>query len=92
MEVVDGGTGEARLMALRAVGAIGSRDALNGVTAALEDPDWAVRVHAATAIGEIGPDRRARRALERLVSEDGHPLVASAAAAALERSDEPGAP
>jgi HEAT repeat protein len=88
LDVVEGGTGEARLMALRAVGAVGSRKSLKAVTAALDDPDWAVRAHAARAIGEIGPDRSARRALERLVAEDDHPAVVAAAAEALEPANE----
>jgi HEAT repeat protein len=88
MEIVEGGTGEARLMALQAVGAIGSGDVLRGIEAALDDRDWAVRAHAAAAIGAIGPDSLATRALERLVAEDDHPLAASSAADALEKREE----
>ena len=84
LEIGETGAMEPRLMALRAAGRVGSRKALKPLVKALTDPDWAVRAHAATAIGSIGADRRSRRALERLVSSDPHPFVAAAAAAALD--------
>jgi len=87
LEAGEGSTGETRLMAMRAVGAVGSRKALKPLVKALDDPDWTVRAFAASAIGAIGPDRRARRALEELVSGDQHPFVASSAAAALVEED-----
>jgi HEAT repeat protein len=76
--------GEARLMALRAAGAVGSVKALEKLTAALVDPDWAVRAHAAAAIGAIGADLSARKALEHLAEADPHPFVVAAASAALD--------
>lgn len=82
------GKGPARLMAMRAAGGIGSDEALSTLGRALEDEDWTVRAHAAMAMGEIGPDRRGRRALERLAREDAHPLVVSAAERALAGDDD----
>ncbi|MCK4681158.1 HEAT repeat domain-containing protein [bacterium] len=83
-EIGEGDAIEARLMALRAIGAGGSRKALTPLVRALQDSDWAVRAHAAAAIGTIGADRRGRRALERLVASDPHPFVVASAAAALD--------
>ena len=87
LDVSEDGTREARLMALRAVGAVGSRKTLKPLVRALEDPDWTVRAFAASAIGAIGPNRSARRALERLLERDPHPFVVAAAAAALDTAD-----
>ncbi|MFH1688638.1 MAG: HEAT repeat domain-containing protein [Candidatus Eisenbacteria bacterium] len=84
LQISGNGTKEARLMALRAVGAVGSRKTLKPLVRALNDPDWTVRAYAASAIGTIGPDRRGRRALERLVADDPHPFVVASAAAALD--------
>jgi HEAT repeat protein len=84
LEVSGSGTMEARLMALRAVGAVGSRKTLKLLVRALNDPSWTVRAYAASAIGAIGPDKRCRRALERLVADDPHPFVVASAAAALD--------
>ncbi len=83
-EIGEGEAIEARLMALRAIGKAGSRKALKPLVRALQDSDWAVRAHAAAAIGTIGADRRGRRALERLVASDPHPFVVASAAAALD--------
>lgn len=83
LDVSGNGTREARLMALRAVGAVGSRKSLKPLVRALEDPDWAVRAYAASAIGTIGPNRSGRRALERLAEVDTHPFVVARAEAAL---------
>ncbi|MCK4410390.1 MAG: HEAT repeat domain-containing protein, partial [Candidatus Eisenbacteria sp.] len=80
-EIGEAGATEARLMALRAIGAVGSRKALKPLVRALRDSDWAVRAHAAAAIGTIGADSRGRRALERLVASDPHPFVVASAAA-----------
>jgi HEAT repeat protein len=74
--------GEARLMAMRALGTVGSGEALKVLSEALDDPDWVVRAFAASAIGEIGPDAAAGRALERAAGDE-HPFVASAVGAAL---------
>jgi len=87
LEVGEGEPVEARLMALRAAGKVGSRKALKPLVRALKDPDWAVRAHAAAAIGTIGADRRSRRALERLVASDPHPFVVASAASALDLED-----
>ncbi|HYW68043.1 MAG TPA: HEAT repeat domain-containing protein [bacterium] len=87
LEAVESSTGEARLMAMRAMGMVGSQEALKPLVRALEDPDWAVRAFAASAIGVIGPDDVAKRALERLVSRDEHPFVVSSAAVALAEVD-----
>ena len=84
LEISEGGPNEARLMALRAAGGVGSRKALKPLVRALGDSDWAVRAYAAAAIGAIGADRRSRRALERLASSDPHPFVVASAAAALD--------
>jgi HEAT repeat protein len=84
LEIGEGGANEARLVALRAAGRVGSRKALKPLVRVLGDSDWAVRAYAAAAIGAIGADRRSRRALERLVSSDPHPFVAASAAAALD--------
>ncbi len=78
---------EVRLMALRAAGKIGSRKALKPLVRALRDSDWAVRAHAAAAIGTIGADRRSRRALTRLGTSDPHPFVVASAVAALDSGD-----
>jgi HEAT repeat protein len=78
------GEGFARLMAMRAVGGIGSSKGLGALESALDDPDWTVRAHAAMAMGAIGPDRRGTTALERLAEEDPHPLVVAAAEEVLE--------
>ncbi|MCK4916271.1 MAG: HEAT repeat domain-containing protein [Candidatus Eisenbacteria sp.] len=86
-EIGEGEAIEARLMALRAIGKVGSRKALEPLARALRDSDWAVRAHAAAAIGTIGADRRGRRALERLVASDPHPFVVASAAAALDSED-----
>jgi hypothetical protein len=86
-EIGEGGAAEARLMALRAAGKVGSRRALKPLVRALKDSDWAVRAHAAAAIGTIGADKRSRRALERLVASDPHPFVVASAAAALDSED-----
>ena len=75
--------GLARLMAARALGASRSRKALRPLTAMLDDADWTTRAFAAAALGAIGPDRRARRALEKLASSGAHPLVVAQAARAL---------
>jgi len=87
LEIVSSGSGEARLMALRSVGAVGSSAALKPLAAALEDPDWAVRAFAVSAIGSIGLDGSSRRAIERMLGRDSHPFVVAAAAAALDQSD-----
>ena len=87
LEAGESSTGEARLMAMRAMGMVGSQEALKPLVGALDDPDWAVRAFAASAIGVIGPDDVAKRALERLVSRDEHPFVVSSAAAALAEVD-----
>ena len=84
LEISEGEAIEARLMALRAIGAVGSRKTLEPLVSALRDSDWAVRAHAAAAIGTIGPNKRGRRALERLVASDPHPFVVASAAAALD--------
>ncbi len=84
LEISGNGTGEGRLMAIRAVGAVGSRKALRPLVRALEDPDWTVRAFAASAIGAIGADGKAGRALERLVTGDPHPFVVASASAALD--------
>ncbi len=84
LEVSEGGGNEARLVALRAAGRVGSRKALKPLVRALGDSDWAVRAYAAAAIGAIGADRRSRRALERLVASDPHPFVVASATAALD--------
>lgn len=84
LEISGSGRREARLMALRAVGAVGSRKTLKPLVRALDDPDWTVRAYAASAIGAIGPDGRSRRALKRLVAGDPHPFVVASAAAALD--------
>ena len=86
-ETCNGGATEARLMALRAIGGTGSRKALKPLAKALQDADWAVRAHAAAAIGTIGVDRRGRRALTRLVASDPHPFVVASAATALDSED-----
>ncbi len=87
LEIGEGASIEARLMALRATGKVGSRKALKPLMRALKDPDWAVRAHAAAAIGTIGTSRQSRRALERLVASDPHPFVVASAAAALDSGD-----
>jgi HEAT repeat protein len=84
--VVTSGAGAERLMALRAIGAIGSRKSLSTLSVALKDPDWTVRAYAATAAGKVGPDKETGRALERLASGSDHPFVTAAAAAALEHA------
>ena len=84
LEIGEAGATEARLMALRAIGAVGSRKALKPLVRTLQDPDWAVRAHAAAALGALGADGRGRRALERLVAQDPHPFVVASAAAALD--------
>jgi HEAT repeat protein len=86
-EISESGAPEARLMALRAIGGVGSRKALKPLVRALRDSDWAVRAHAAAAIGAIGADRRGRGALTRLVASDPHPFVVASAAAALDSGD-----
>ena len=87
LEIAESGATEPRLMALRAAGEVGSRKALKPLVRALHDSDWAVRAHAAVAIGAIGADKRSRRALERLVASDPHPFVVASAAAALDTGD-----
>jgi HEAT repeat protein len=87
LEIGEGEAIEARLMALRAAGKVGSRKALKPLVRALRDSNWAVRAHAAAAIGTIGANRRGRRALERLVVSDPHPFVVASAAAALGSED-----
>lgn len=86
-EIGEGEAIEARLMALRAIGGVGSRRALKPLIRALRDSDWAVRAHAAAAIGTIGTNRSSRRALERLVASDPHPFVVASAATALGSED-----
>jgi HEAT repeat protein len=87
LEIGEGEAIEARLMALRAAGKVGSRKALKPLVRALRDFNWAVRAHAAAAIGTIGADRRGRRALEHLVASDPHAFVVASAAAALDPED-----
>ena len=84
LDISESGANEARLVALRAAGRVGSRKALKPLVRALGDSDWAVRAYAAAAIGAIGADRRSRRALERLVASDPHPFVVASATAALD--------
>ncbi|MFH1502575.1 MAG: HEAT repeat domain-containing protein [Candidatus Eisenbacteria bacterium] len=79
------GEGPARLMALRALGEIGSPRARGVLRELLESESWVVRAHAATALGSAGPDRAARRKLESMLG-DRHPLPAFAAARALRES------
>jgi HEAT repeat protein len=87
-EVADDGGGHERVMAIRALGVAGGREALRKIASYLESEDWAVRAHAAEAAGAAGSMTRAvRRKLEEL-TDDPHPLVAGKAQAALAACDE----
>ncbi len=77
------GSGPARLVALSAVGRIADAAALGMLDELLSDSDWAVRGYAAEAIGRIGADRRARKALSALLAEETHPFVIMRAGDAL---------
>lgn len=72
-----------RLMAVRALAGTGSRAALRPLTDLLSHEDWATRAFAADALGDIGPDRKARKRLEKLATANEHPLVSAKAGAAL---------
>jgi HEAT repeat protein len=74
-----------RLMAVRALAGTGSRKALRPLTDLLSHEDWATRAFAAEALGDIGPDRKARRKLEKVAEEDEHPLASAKARDALAR-------
>jgi len=87
LRVVSNGSGEARLMALRSVGVVGSIAALEPLASTLEDPDWTVRAFAVSAMGSIGLDGDSRSAVERLANHDTHPFVIATATEALDQTD-----
>lgn len=81
--VANVGRGPERLMALSAIGSIGDDSALGPLNELLEDESWTVRAFAAEAIGKIVPDRRARKALSKLLASEDHPFVSMRAGDAL---------
>jgi HEAT repeat protein len=77
------GTGAPALLAMRALGDGGSKEASGALRGLLESPDWVVRAEAARTLGKLGPDGAARRSLRRLLESEEHPLVRACAQAAL---------
>ncbi len=83
METALVGEGPGRLVAISVIGRIGDPSALGPLGGLLLDDDWAVRGFAAEAIGRIGADRRARKALSKLLARETHPFVRMRAGEAL---------
>lgn len=79
---------EVRAACCRALGRIESPDAVDALTAQLEDPSWVVRAQAVRALGLIG-DPAALPAVAPLL-RSGHPWLLYNAAAALYQMGAPG--
>jgi HEAT repeat protein len=83
LAVVSGADGAPRYLAILALGEIRAEAALRPLHALLESDDWATRAYASEAIGRIGPDRRIRKDLARMLRKEQHPFVILKATEAL---------
>jgi HEAT repeat protein len=64
-----------RILAIQALGDIGSEDALPALRDHLRSESWAAAAHAAEALGKIGLTKGDRKALERMIEGGSHPYV-----------------
>lgn len=78
------GRGHSQLLAIRALGGVGSRRALDALRSFADSGSWLIRGEAALALGNASAAARDRRVLERMAL-DPHPFVASCARQALGR-------
>lgn len=79
------GEGRPRILAIIALGKIGSRDAMPVAMDLTDSPSWVVRGYAARVLGGKNAGGRERRALDRLVG-DSSPFVAFCAERSLENA------
>lgn len=84
VELAARGEGTATILAVQALGEIGSTAAVRTLRDLLESEDWAVSGHAAEALGKVGLTGSDRETLERMLERGTHPFVAHKIELALE--------